>query len=266
MKKISFIIIAAFLFTSCALTKSYYLIGDDNDVNINDKKCEKIDLKNYDVYKREIFFKNDGINLYKGYNHPDSTYKRYEVQFFLVEKEDKKEKKIIYFSYIPPYKVNNVDNYLTQIVFNENDNLVNIHLINYIYFGKLFFDEIVQINKVKSLSNWNISFKKDKTEIFVNSITFLDRGKIKTRNTSSDLGNIPTYKKIDNPNIVLHQELDESISDTFTDKISDNIIYYDLEKKCVYIKFKDFLEYKDEKQINKWIKFGSDRVKGVYEK
>lgn len=264
MKKLIFEAVVFFLFMSCTLVKSYDLIGDDKKVNIKGKKVIEIDLETYDVYKREVFFKNDEVNLYKGYGHPDSTFKRYEAQFFLVEKGDFEEKRMIYFSYIPPYKIGN-NYYLNQKVFNENPNLVNLHLINYMYFGKVFQDKIVQINKGKSLSTWKIDFDRAKTQININSVTFIDRGRIKTKNTSNVLGNPPIYKKIDYPDIILHQDLDSCISVKNSDFVSNCILYYDLNEKCVYLRFNDYLEKEGEKKVNRWIKYDSDRIKSVYE-
>lgn len=247
--------------SACKSIKSYNLIGDDCNVCLQNKNVQKFNLNNFEVYKREVFFKHESLQLYKGYDS-DSTFKRYEAQFFLVEKETSAERKIIYFSYIPPYKYNN-EYYLNQTVFKENRNLVNFHLINYIYFGRLLNNEIIQLNKVKSLSNWKITFNDNQNEICIDKITFKDRGKVKTINPSVYLGNPPIYKKINSPLFVLHTKLEGSISPLNTDYISPCTIYYDNSKKCVYIRFKEYLENPPERLINRWIKFDKSRVRSI---
>jgi hypothetical protein len=116
--------------------------------------------------------------------------------------------------------------------------------------------------KKKSLSSWKVEFKNDNTEIYINSLTFLDRGKVKTIIPSDVLGNLPIYKKVNNPLIVLHYNTDESISNEQTDYFTDNCIYYDLDNKCIYIRFDDYLH---EGQSHRWIKYDKHRIRSYYQ-
>src|SRR5690606_10379779 len=94
-----------------------------------------------------------------------------------IERGNKPDRTVFYFSYIPPYMYG--DEYIYNLKPYDNDSLVNIHAINYMRFGKISRDNIVTFKKKKSISLWNL--RRDSTTITIDTISFLDRGSVKTK-------------------------------------------------------------------------------------
>jgi len=262
MKKI---ILCLIIFLCSCSKKSYGLLDDFKASKIpfeQGNKFAKLNLDNYDYYKREIYYQFDGLTFIKS---PDQISngkqnRRYEVQIIAIEKTGLKDRNVFYFSYIPPYRPSYKDEYAYELVPYNDFKLVNLNDINYIQFGKLNSLNEVKFIKDKSISIWTISFEKDTSSTSIDKVVFLDKGKIKIVKTSDFFLNRSNYRKIDSPNILLHYYPGEPISPECTDYLKDRFLYYDLIKNDIYFHFENYL---DDKK-NTWIKYSQKRIKAKY--
>lgn len=215
-------------------------------------------LKNYAFYKQEKYYNDQLEPMYKGPLEKigDNLNVRYEMQIMLIEQNNENEKQVIYFSCYPPYlyEGQNIYNY----EFYNNFNVFNIHAVNFIMFG--IFDEVagtIVFKKGNDDSIWYTSYDLKEKQYKITDIEFCYRSKLVKKSTSEILKNVPTYKEMNAPEIVLQQDITEPIGPS-SDKVKDHILYHDNSNNEFYIEFTEALDDKN----HTWIRFGSDRIKG----
>lgn len=251
MKYLS-IIFTTILAIGCSPIKSYTLTEMTDSYRSN---FTAIDLNNYDFYKSERYYKNSENVIIKDdvdkLSDPDKT--RYELQIVLIEKASGlgQSKKVIFFSCYPPYQWKGKNIY--DHSFYDDHSIFNIEAINYIMFGQATGNKIIfKRNGYDSV--W--SFQIDDKKITISDVQFKNNGKIV--NVSTDvLGNIPTYKFMSYPKILLQQDVCKPVSTTNTDFLKNHTIYYDNQCNELYFHFDGPLNINDNKE---WIYFKSNRI------
>ncbi len=259
-------VIVCLVIILCSCNKKSYGLLNDSQARLipfqDNKLFEKLDLDNYDYYKREMYYHFNGTNFIKT-PEPITAGKhnrRYEIQIMAIEKTAVKDKNVFYFSYIPPYKPSSKDEYAYEMAPYDDFNIVNLNDINYIQFGKLNCANQITFIRDQSISLWSLSFNLDIPAVTIDKLVFLDRGKIKSVNTFDYFHNKSTYKKISAPDVLLHYYPGEPISPECTDYLIECLLYYDLDKNDIYFHFEDYLDDKH----NTWIKYSHKRLRAKY--
>lgn len=263
MKTLICIITAILLCTilwGCSVRKSYIMYSTDtiNSINGSDS-IEVIDLKEYDIYRREYYFLYTKDTLIKGYEGKKVNKKniRYEMQFFLVEKKQSDLKRVMYVSMIPPHK--DCHNWIYNYKIYDSLQVFNVGLINYVKFGILDKDNEVKFNNKGSVSKWKVSLKPE--SIAVEHVWFKEGWNKISANPSEILQHKPIYTKLDAPKIYLHYYQDRSESKEDTDYFKTNyLMYYNTKKHTLSIEFNDPL-WEDDDQKKTWIQYRSNRVR-----
>lgn len=257
MKKIILYISLFILLAGC---KSYDTLTDSDMTALKAQPTFKgIDLTQYTFYRIVKYLKKEDGTLYKGPDSNGGTNERYEMEFMAIEKSTAATgRNVIYFSYIPPYIYGNSPYYSLPLY--DDASFININNINYIQFGKLSCGEIKFI-KEASVSIWKVTLNTTETTVTINKVAFLDRGKVKNVDTGRYLRNPVIFNKIDSPNIFLHYNIDDPVSDTTSDYLKDKMLYYDLKSNDFYFEFNDYLHDYDD---DTWIKYSHSRVRANY--
>lgn len=263
MKKTSYFLIflLAVLIISCkSLGIKYYVpMTDSGVIQVTNQKKNllPIPLKNYTFYKQERYYNDKLGTFYKGPLRKigDSFNVRYEMQVMLVEQNNENSKQVIYFSCYPPYKYKG--KYIYDYSFYDNFNIFNIHAVNFIMFGVLdsAMGTITWEKDGHSVIYYLNSNSIDK-QYQITDVKFKLGCKEVTKSTSEYLNNVPEYKKMDNPQIVLQQYPDDPLDRCTTDFVKGDILYYDKINNEIYFEFTEPLDRID----NTWIKFESNRI------
>lgn len=254
------------LASSCGGLVKYYDLNTTEGIRsiTGGTNMTEINLDDYDFYKREYYFRDLGDSLIKGYENTriNSGNIRYEMQFFLVEKDHKDQKRVIYFSMIPPYRYG--DQWIYSYPLYNNESVFNIDQINYVQFGTLNRDHEVKFIKDISVSIWKITLND--TFLGIDNVLFLDGNKFVDIDPSLKLKRKPVYTRIRNAKIFLHQKPQDSINDQNTDYLKEeqqgkHILYYNTAKNTINFQFSKPL-HNDDILGRTWISFPADRVRG----